>query len=221
MFHRHLTPRRSSALLALTLAAGLAVPFFASPTSALAHERREVGRYQFVVGFLTEPAIQGEPNGVDLRIVDRETQKPVEGADKSLKVAVAFGGGQAKEFPLRARFNAPGSYAADLIPTRSGSYVFTFSGTIDGQPISEKFESGPGRFNDVQSATSLQFPAADPSAAELQRALDETRQQAATANTLALASLAVGALSLLLAGYLLLSRRSAAPAGALPAEARR
>ncbi len=182
------------------------------PALVLAHERREVGKYQFVVGFINEPALQGEPNGIDLRITDKATQQPVEGAEKTLKASIAFGGGQAKELPLRARFRMPGSYIADVIPTRSGTYIFTFAGDVGGQAVSERFESGPGRFNDVEAATTLQFPVSEPSALELQRSLDEARQQAATASTMAMVGLVSGLLGLLLAGYLLLTRRSAAAA---------
>jgi hypothetical protein len=177
--------------------------------SALAHERREVGKYQLVVGFITEPALEGQPNGIDLRITDRETQQPVEGAEQTLKASIAFGGGQPREFPLRARFRMPGSYTADVIPTRSGSYVFTFSGQIEGQAINERFESGPGRFDDVKPTTELQFPVAEPTAAQLQQSLAEARQQASTASILAMTALAVSILALLAAGYLVLARRPA------------
>ena len=44
---------------------GLAV---AVPVRALAHESRDVGKYQFVVGFLVEPAYEGQKNGLDLRV---------------------------------------------------------------------------------------------------------------------------------------------------------
>ena len=199
----------------------LAILPITSPSPAHAHEWRDVGKYQLVVGFIHEPAYQDEPNGIDLRITDRETQQPVEGAERTLKAAVAFGGGQPREFPLRARFGMPGSYTADLIPTRSGTYVFTFSGDVNGQAVNERFESGPGRFNDVEAATALQFPVAEPSPGELQQALNEARQQAATANTMAMAGLATGLLSLLLAGYLLLARRAAAPARTVAPQAGR
>jgi hypothetical protein len=196
-------------LLLVTLAFGLAGAGLATPTPALAHERREVGSYQFVVGFVNEPAFQGQPNGIDLTITDKATQQPVQGAEKTLKAAIAFGGGQAKELPLRARFGMPGKYIADVIPTRAGTYIFTFSGDVNGQMVNERFESGPGRFNDVQAPTELQFPVAEPSTAQLQEQVDQARRQAATANAIGMGGLAVGVLSLLLAGYLLLSRRSA------------
>lgn len=210
--------KRLNALSLLVAAAGLVGSLFLASTPTLAHDHRDVGNYQLTVGFINEPALEGEPNGIDLRIVDKASQKPVEGAEKTLKAAVAFGGGQAKEFPLRARFGQPGAYTADLIPTRAGSYVFTFSGAINGQNVNEKFESGPGRFNDVQTATDLQFPVSNPSPAQLQQQLADARQQAATANTMAMAGLAAGVLGLLLGAYALFSRRSAAPARAARTE---
>jgi hypothetical protein len=195
------------------LALALAVAFITlfNPSTVSAHERRDVGPYQFVVGFIGEPAILGEPNGIDLRVVDKASQKPVEGVEKTLKAAIAFGGGQPKELPLRTRFNMPGSYTADVIPTRAGTYIFTFSGSIDGQQVNERFESGPGRFNDVQARADLSFPVVEASPAELQQALNEARQQAKTATMLGTAGLVLGLASLALAGYLLARARSAAP----------
>src|SRR5262249_44165483 len=107
--------------------------FLLLPLGASAHERRDVGKLQFVVGWIGEPSLLGEPNGIDLRISDKATGNPIEGAEKTLKASVAFGGGQPKEFPLRARFGQKGAYTADIIPTKAGSYVFTFSGTVGDQ----------------------------------------------------------------------------------------
>jgi hypothetical protein len=170
--------------------------FAALPLTASAHERRDVGggKYQVVVGFMVEPAILGEPNGVSLAITNKETNKPVEGAEKTLKVAVQHGGGPAKEMPLRARFGQPGSYTADLIPTRAGVYLFTFTGDVEGVQINEKFESGPGRFNDVEDATKLQFPEPVPYAGDLQRQLRDAEARAAQATTLAYAGVGLGLL---------------------------
>jgi hypothetical protein len=193
---------------------GIALPLLLTPRTAFAHERREVGKYQLVVGFLNEPAYQGQMNAAYFAITDREAQKPVEGLDKTLKVSVAFGGGQSKEFSLRPRPQMPGQYIADFIPTRPGSYVFTFTGMIEGLQVNERFESGPGRVNDIEPATAVQFPVPETSTSELQQSLSEARQQAVAANNLALAGLGLGALSLLLSGPLLLGRRSGASASA-------
>lgn len=139
---------------AATLVVLVAIMF---PSMALAHEKRTVGKYTFVVGFMGEPAIQGQPNGLDLTITDANGA-PVMGAEKTLKVGIAFGGSATKDLPLRARFGLNGKYTADVIPTKPGTYSFVFTGTLNGDPVNETFESGPGRFNDVDSPASLQFP---------------------------------------------------------------
>jgi hypothetical protein len=177
------------------------------PAAAHAHERREVGPYTFVVGFLTEPAIQGQPNGIDLRVTRTATGEPVEGAERTLKAAIAYGGGAPKEIPLRGRFNMPGSYAADVIPTKPGSYLFTFTGTIDGVSVNQRFESGPGRFNDVEAASRLQFPESIPEATSVVAAASAAEAQAARAQLIGLAGLGVGALGVALAAMALLTRR--------------
>ncbi|GIW07775.1 MAG: hypothetical protein KatS3mg060_2580 [Dehalococcoidia bacterium] len=160
--------------------AALALAFVSLPLLLLswtgvasAHERRNVGPYTFVVGFIVEPAFTDEPNGVDLRITNTATGEPVLGAEQTLRVTVMQGNDQ-KEMPLRTRFGQPGAYTADLIPTRAGQYRFRFTGTIDGTPVNELFESGPGRFNDVQEASALMFPA--PSAAANPAASDASAQ---------------------------------------------
>lgn len=186
----------------LALALALALPVLV-PGVALAHERRQVGPYTFIVGFLNEPAIEGQPNSIDLRISDAATGQPVEGADKVLKAAVAAGGGSAKEMPLTARFGQAGAYNAFFIPTKSGSYSFTFTGAIGGQPINEKFESGPGRFGDVEAAQTLQFPVTMPSGAALDASLkqaqaraDLAQSQSRTALWVGVAGVVVGAIGL-------------------------
>lgn len=184
-----------------------------APGAASAHERRTVaGDYTFVVGFLKEPALQGDPNGIDLRVSTAGDQ-PVEGVEKTLKAEIVVGP-NAMPIELRPRFRTPGAYNAEFIPTREGSYTFRFSGTVDGKPVNETFESGPGRFNDVQAATPLQFPDKVPSGAELQRAVAAADSRAATATTLGVSGLVAGVLGLLGAGWALMSRRQAAPTAA-------
>jgi hypothetical protein len=184
-----------------------------------------VGSYSFVVGFLGEPALAGQPNGIDLRISRTDGGAPVEGADKTLKAAIAFGGGQPKEFPLRARFGMPGAYTADLIPTKAGSYIFTFTGTIDGETVSQKFESGPGRFDDVQATDKLQFPEVVPAPVDLTSAVKSATDQAQAADArasaaesqigqaqaLGIGGAVLGLLGLLAGGWALLSARRAGP----------
>lgn len=128
------------------------------PHLAHAHERRVIGQYVFVVGFIGEPALVGEPNGIDLKVTRADSGEPVIDVEKTVKAQIAFGGGAPKAFPLRARFGVPGAYTADIIPTKPGAYLFTFTGTLGTVAIQEVFESGPNRFSDVVSSEALQFP---------------------------------------------------------------
>jgi hypothetical protein len=215
----------ASALVALALLAVTSVP------GASAHERRTVaGTYNFVVGFLTEPAFLEEPNAVSLTVTNAQTNQPVEGVEKTLKADVTVSG-QTRTFDLRTRFGQPGAYIADLIPTKTGTWVFRFHGTINDTRIDERFESGPGRFNDVQAKSEIQFPSTVPSNgelaqqvtggqpaeagagdAELQRALDKADDAQQTAVWFGIAGITVGALGVALAAWALMSRRGTATA---------
>ena len=110
---------------------------------AAAHERRMLGPYQVVVGWLNEPAFAGETNAVDFTVTDTRASpaKAVEGLEKTLKVEIVAGGltaGYRTEF--RSRFGLPGKYAADVIPTKYGAYRFKITGKIEAQDVSETFE---------------------------------------------------------------------------------
>jgi hypothetical protein len=208
----------------LVVAPLVVVVSLTAPAAALAHERREVGKYAFVVGFNDEPAYQGEPNGTQITItVPSEGDRPIEGAENTLKVSIGAGGAQPKEFPLHTVFRQPGRYVADFVPTRSGAYIFTFTGTLEGQPVNERFESGPGRFDEVRSLEALQYPEPVPpgnEVARLARAADERAAAAEAAaessRSLALIGLGVGSLGILLAivalGLLLTRGRDAGQA---------
>jgi hypothetical protein len=211
---------RLARLLGTMVLAGLGLSLLA-PATASAHERRTVaGDYTFVVGFLQEPAFEGETNGIDLRVTKAGDQ-PVEDLDKTLKAEIIVGGAT-MPMELRPRFRTPGAYNGEFMPTRSGVYTFRFTGTVEGKPIDERFESGPGRFADVQAIAPLQFPDKVPSGADLQRALVAAEGRAATATTLATIGLIAGLAGLALAAWALLSRRGAAPmtAPAAPSAAR-
>lgn len=192
-----------------TLLAACAVALLVSGISvgvALAHEQRTVGNYQFVVGFLNEPAYVGMPNGLDLRITNQGTAKPVEGLEKTLQAELIFG---AKTMPLivRARFGQPGAYTADLVPTRPGSYIFHVFGAIEGQTVDERFESGPGRYNDPQDMAALQFPDKVPAAADLAAQVRAAQEAASSAQTFGIGGIVAGILGLVAGGLALLKRK--------------
>ena len=192
--------------LRISVIALMSVMLFVLPTVASAHERRDVGKSQFVVGFMVEPAILGEPNGIDLRISNKDNSEPVEGAEKTIKATIAFGGNAPKEFPLRAIFGKKGAYSADIIPTRAGTYTFTFTGQVGDTQVNEKFESGPGRFNDVTAPTALQYPEPAPFAGDLAKQVVAAEAQARQANTLGMVGSGLGVLGLVVGAVALMRK---------------
>ena len=173
----------AAAIAALALLAG----------AALAHDDRHVGEYKLNVGFNVEPAYEGVPNGIDIRVTrsveggnggghdsdregghdsDREGGNgdghdsdgeggngdghngdgggddgmsmtdedattapagiPVEGLAETLQVEVTHvPSGASRIMDLRAVFQAPGDYTADLIPTAPGVYQVRVFGSIE------------------------------------------------------------------------------------------
>ena len=199
-------------VFALLLAALLA------PGTASAHERRDLlnGKYQAVVGFLEEPAYQNQLNGLSLAVTDKTQKtaagadKPVEGLEQTLKAQV-LAQGKTMDLTLRARFGEPGNYAAYFEPTVPGQYIFRVYGQIEGQTIDERFESGPGRFNDVEAIGPLQFPEQIGVApADLQARLDAAQSRANIALVVGIVGAVLGLLGLGAAAMTLVRRPPAA-----------
>jgi hypothetical protein len=180
----------------------------AIPGLAAAHERRDVDRYTFVVGWIVEPAFEGQKNGIDLRVTNTETTQPVEGVEKTLKAEVIFGG-QRREFALRTIFRDPGHYTADIVPEREGDYRFRFFGTIDGVQINETFDSADGRFGGVESIRGIQFPetAASGQTTVASSPSVTTSSQSDSSQPLALVGVILGALGVGLGGLALVRSR--------------
>ncbi len=188
------------------------------PSVASAHERRQVGDLNLVVGFGVEPAFEGQKNAVSLRVTrgEGESASPIEGLEETLQVEVTHvETGLSQSFAMRRVFNDPGHYMSDLLPTAAGQYQFHFTGDVEGTALDEVFISGEG-FNSVESSTPLQFPHALPEMRELQAAVTgaqdaafEAEDAAASARTLAVAGIGAGVVGSVagLAGVILASRR--------------
>ena len=179
----------------LSIAAAIAVVvaslgIFTSP--AAAHERRAIGPYTFVVGWLAEPAYVGEINALDLTVTETASTKAVEGLEKTLKAELIVGGGAATTpLTIAARFGLPGKYQGQVLPTKVGDYTFHITGTVNTMAIDEKFESGPGRFGAIEDIVALQFPNKVPSNSDLAAKLEDV-------NTKLVIAIALGALALLI-----------------------
>ena len=168
--------------------------------TAAAHERRTVGPYQLVVGWLNEPAYVGLVNSLDLRVTDTRVTpaRAVEGLEKTLTVDLQSGGLAPFPLAVTARFGTPGAYNGYVLPTATGTYIFTIKGKIETLDVSEKFESGPGRFGEIEATTALQYPNKVPAADEmgkrlsdLQSGIDQTRLLSAAAVVIGIVALGV------------------------------
>jgi hypothetical protein len=216
---------------------GAVALFIGTAGLAGAHEHREVadGQYEMTIGFLNEPAIVEEPNGLDLRVAkvaadehetegtpaageeDEHAGEPVEGLQDTLQAEVTHAG-QTMPLTLRAAFSEPGAYKADFIPTAEGTYTFHIFGTIEGIQIDESFTSGPDTFSEVASRSTMNFPATDGGDSAASAAVEDAQDSADSAQTLAIIGIIAGVLGLAagVAGVMLArnARTAAAPATA-------
>src|SRR5215470_17475911 len=123
-----------------------------APSVSLAPARRTIaaGNYDVAVGWASEPAYVSQHNAAGIRISKPGTNpaQAVTGAEKTLKVQIRQGS-QVRTFDLRAVFGQPGYYVADIVPTRAGDYVWTFTGSIGDDQVSEAFDSADGKFDPV------------------------------------------------------------------------
>ena len=192
------------AVSVLTLAAGSLLTFTAD---ADAHERRTVGAYNFVVGWLNEPALINQPNAVDLRVSRASDASAVTGLEQTLKVSVKSGEQTTNDVQLRPRFNTPGAYDGRMIPTAIGVYVFTITGTIEGQQVNEVFTAGPGTFGLIEEG--MAFPNELPTTQDLEERLvalesDSGDDESSDNGTLfGIIGIVVGALGLAVGGVAL------------------
>jgi hypothetical protein len=218
-------------LPAVTLAA-LAL-MLGAVAGASAHEHRAVGNYELTIGFLNEPALLNEPNGLSLEVMffpdgvpteeeegthAEEEGEPVEGLEETLQAEVIVGGGaNTKQLQLEAAFGEPGAYEGMFIPTLAGDYTFHIFGEIDGTPVDESFDSGPETFSSVEGLEDLQFPntVADPATLsstvqELQTKVDSLdsgdSSSDSTARTLGVVGIVAGLLGLGAGGFAALKR---------------
>jgi hypothetical protein len=140
--------------------------------TASAHEQRTVGKIQMTVGWSVEPTYTGFRNDVQLFLKDA-SGKPINDAGDGLKVQVIFGSQKTALSPLDASYDpdtglgTPGEYDKAIVPTRPGNYTFHFVGAVHGQSIDQSFTSSDKTFDPVEDAAAAEFPAKDPSQAEL------------------------------------------------------
>ena len=165
MFRKILRSRIAALMFAI-------IAMSAISASAMAHERREVGPASFVVGFLNEPAFEGQANAASIRITSTDARvEPIEGLEETLEIEVTHTStGESVTTELETRFGDPGHYVFHFVPTAPGQYSFRVFGEINGTTVDETFISGPGTFDNVDSLADIQFPIKLAAAREVENA---------------------------------------------------
>lgn len=204
---------RKTATVSALAVLGVSILMMTAPPAS-AHESRQVGEYEFVVGWWTEPAFANQPNGPEVTI-SKEGKPVVEGVDLSADVIF---GEETTTYALEPAFivgvfGDPGNYNADLVPTRPGTWEYRIYGTVEGAEVDETFTSGPDTFSDIEDPAETAFPVADPNAAELSERIqteadrvatveseaEKAKDDASSARTLGLIGIIVGAAGLVAA----------------------
>ncbi len=129
------------------------------------HEKKAVGSVHLIIGWGAEPAFSGSRNSIEIDVVDG-AGKPVASPGDSLSVQVTFAD-RSVTLALVPAGDRPGRFRAWLVPTRAGSYTFRVSGTAAGRSIETTSTCSPTTFDCVIDSSDMQFPAKDPSAAEI------------------------------------------------------
>ncbi len=124
---------------------------------ALAHEGVTIGNYEIEVGWVTEPPIAGQQNGIVVHVLDMSSgeAQPVEDVS-ALTVTVSYGG-QSKTLTLQPLGEeTPGQFVAPILPTIPGQYTITLGGKLGDTDVKADVEP-----EEVQPASVIQFPAVD------------------------------------------------------------
>ena len=138
-----------------------------------AHTVDSIGEYRLEIGWMNEPVVSGETNGIELYVSPFDSNIPVEeqefkngitGLEKTLKIQLVL-----KEdkitLPLRVDHNIPGKYYAFVDPTVSGFYQANILGEIKG--ITASLSMHPPK---VEERAYIEFP--EPSDITIQQMID-------------------------------------------------
>ncbi len=178
---------------------GVLAGFLFVHAPARAHGDLEFGDYVLEIGFLNEPALVGQPNGLELNVTNHETGEGVNGLADVLHAEIVYGS-QSLELPLRPREGVDGGYTADVIPTEPGEYTWHIWGNIEGTDIDAELASGPNSFSDVEMPTAYAFPYPLATARELQ-------QQVLTSLYVGVVGVGLGVIALVLAIMLTIKKK--------------
>lgn len=139
--------------VALSILAVLVFSFVASLSPALAHNEHcpEGGDMCIVGGWVSEPPLVNQLNGIELNITRTSSGQPITNAIADLGLSIKKGT-LVKNLEFQAT-EEPGIYVAEILPTQVGQYAVVMKGTIGEQAIDSQIE-----IEDVQDTRPFEFP---------------------------------------------------------------
>ena len=133
------------------------------------HTVDAVGEYRIEIGWMNEPVVSGDTNGLELYVSplvacpdisiplecanSQEFQNGIEGLRKLLKIQFVYDKTQTITLPLVVDHNIPGKYYAFITPTVSGYFQANLIGKILDTPVNLSMHPPP-----IAERSYIEFP---------------------------------------------------------------
>jgi hypothetical protein len=134
-----------------------------------AHTVDAVGEYRIEIGWMNEPVVSGDTNGLELYVSplvacpdisiplecanSQEFQNGIEGLRKLLKIQFVYDKTQTITLPLVVDHNIPGKYYAFITPTVPGYFQANLIGKILDTPVNLSMHPPP-----IAERSYIEFP---------------------------------------------------------------
>ena len=134
-----------------------------------AHTVDAVGEYRIEIGWMNEPVVSGDTNGLELYVSplvacpdisiplecanSQEFQNGIEGLRKLLKIQFVYDKTQTITLPLVVDHDIPGKYYAFITPTVSGYFQANLIGKILDTPVNLSMHPPP-----IAERSYIEFP---------------------------------------------------------------
>src|SRR5919106_3089433 len=139
---------------AIFLAVTLFLSFLAfNLPPVLGHEEVVIGDISIVAGWVDEPPLVNQLNGIVLIVTQVSNGQPVNNALAQADITLQKGG-ETRPLEFQPSEEA-GTYTATILPTQTGQYTLVMRGTIAGQAIDGQIE-----IEDVEDTARFSFPPA-------------------------------------------------------------
>jgi len=136
---------------------------------AYGHTVDAVGEYRIEIGWMNEPVVSGDTNGLELYVSplvacpdisiplecanSQEFQNGIEGLRKLLKIQFVYDKTQTITLPLVVDHDIPGKYYAFITPTVSGYFQANLIGKILETPVNLSMHPPP-----IAERSYIEFP---------------------------------------------------------------